>query len=855
MKKVTLFFMLLCSFFTYSQVFLNEDFNGSKPSWASGWEYNGGMFPFTTCETQSLSSLATKTLTTPAQTSIGTDITISFDHKIVDTANFEPIAPLANWGTVVYSYTSNGTDWTILETIDDSNYTYDGTCQAMSFTIDGSEVPSGNNFQFKVQFTQVTANFLLFYIIDNLNITQASNTVPNCDASLTSDSSNVSIDMPTLTWNNATGSPTGYTIAVGLSAEDDSVVATTDVGSATSFTFSNTLEYATTYYVTITPYNNAGNATDCSVQTFTTEEAPLLGDVCSHPIEIDLGTGNFNQTAVSLNPFSDDYESVPCYEAGYSIAGTDMVYALTTTEDTSLDIAITNVENQKLTLLVLDACIGVADTCIASGTTGSENTDGTFNDINLNNVVLQGGNTYYFVFGSFGTSSTANSQFNLNITTNDCITPAASLSTVADCDNQEFSVTVDVTSIGNATTLTLSDGGTYQDEELSALGQVTFGPYASGTAVTIEITSDLGCSIAPSTIYYCAPVNDECDSALPLTLSTYNTCDNAISGATYGATHSANNACNTDYKDVWYSFTPTTSGYHNISLTNTNEDINQRINIYGGTCGELTDLTDECDFNSNFSIYLTEGNTYYIPVQSEGEDNDITLGKTFELCAYKLPEAIANDECSNAIAIQASDASGSYNVVSATTANAYHSAELTCAASYYEDVWYSFTAENSGTYYFNFDILVGNNTFYTIYNTGDCTSVDTNYVSGLTNCNNGTGEKAIQLVAGSTYLINVHSQQTATYAFYIYPDATLSNVDVNFEGFRYYPNPVKNSLTFESPNMISSVAIYNVVGQKVLAIAGNNTMSTVNMGALPNGIYFAKVNIDGAEKTIKIIKE
>ncbi|WMI69185.1 T9SS type A sorting domain-containing protein [Mangrovimonas sp. YM274] len=84
---------------------------------------------------------------------------------------------------------------------------------------------------------------------------------------------------------------------------------------------------------------------------------------------------------------------------------------------------------------------------------------------------------------------------------------------------------------------------------------------------------------------------------------------------------------------------------------------------------------------------------------------------------------------------------------------------------------------------------------------------------------------------------------------------SLSNAEVNFEGFRYYPNPVKNTLTFESPNMVSSVAIYNVVGQKVVATAGNNTMTTVNMSALPNGIYFAKVTIDGTEKTIKIIKE
>ncbi|MBP93308.1 MAG: hypothetical protein CMC55_04225, partial [Flavobacteriaceae bacterium] len=90
---------------------------------------------------------------------------------------------------------------------------------------------------------------------------------------------------------------------------------------------------------------------------------------------------------------------------------------------------------------------------------------------------------------------------------------------------------------------------------------------------------------------------------------------------------------------------------------------------------------------------------------------------------------------------------------------------------------------------------------------------------------------------------------------FAYPDPSLS-VDTNtFETFKYYPNPVVNTLTIESGNTISNVRIYNIVGQQVQVTAPNNLKTTVNMNALEDGVYFVTVTINNAQKTFKVIKK
>jgi hypothetical protein len=54
---------------------------------------------------------------------------------------------------------------------------------------------------------------------------------------------------------------------------------------------------------------------------------------------------------------------------------------------------------------------------------------------------------------------------------------------------------------------------------------------------------------------------------------------------------------------------------------------------------------------------------------------------------------------------------------------------------------------------------------------------------------------------------------------------------------------------------ITSINVYNVLGQEVQTITPNSLSSKVDMSALNSGAYFVKVNINGATHTIRIMKK
>ncbi|MCB4806993.1 BspA family leucine-rich repeat surface protein [Tamlana sp. 62-3] len=76
-----------------------------------------------------------------------------------------------------------------------------------------------------------------------------------------------------LTWNTIADA-TGYLISVGTTSGGVEIVNSIDVGNVTSYTFSEELQENRIYYVRITPYNNVGDASGCSEESFTTAAAP-----------------------------------------------------------------------------------------------------------------------------------------------------------------------------------------------------------------------------------------------------------------------------------------------------------------------------------------------------------------------------------------------------------------------------------------------------------------------------------------------------------------------------------------------------------------------------------------------------
>ena len=71
----------------------------------------------------------------------------------------------------------------------------------------------------------------------------------------------------------------------------------------------------------------------------------------------------------------------------------------------------------------------------------------------------------------------------------------------------------------------------------------------------------------------------------------------------------------------------------------------------------------------------------------------------------------------------------------------------------------------------------------------------------------------------------------------------------------YYPNPVKDNLKFSAKELISTITIYAVTGQKVIGVPVYAETTTLNVSSLSKGTYFVKIVASEKTKYIKFIKE
>lgn len=91
-----------------------------------------------------------------------------------------------------------------------------------------------------------------------------------------------------------------------------------------------------------------------------------------------------------------------------------------------------------------------------------------------------------------------------------------------------------------------------------------------------------------------------------------------------------------------------------------------------------------------------------------------------------------------------------------------------------------------------------------------------------------------------------------------YNNSTLSTTDENLRSkdVIVYPNPVKDVLNLSYDKKISTISIYNLVGQDVLTKSINDLKGSVDVSGLGSGNYVVKVNtVDNTVKTVKIIKQ
>jgi len=107
---------------------------------------------------------------------------------------------------------------------------------------------------------------------------------------------------------------------------------------------------------------------------------------------------------------------------------------------------------------------------------------------------------------------------------------------------------------------------------------------------------------------------------------------------------------------------------------------------------------------------------------------------------------------------------------------------------------------------------------------------------------------------GGVNIYSISANNEVYFDDYVFSDSSVGTQDFAATGFQAYPNPVNNVLNLQANEAISNVAIFNVLGQEVYRADINAMTSQVDMSQMASGAYFVKVNINGTEGTVKVIK-
>ncbi len=105
---------------------------------------------------------------------------------------------------------------------------------------------------------------------------------------------------------------------------------------------------------------------------------------------------------------------------------------------------------------------------------------------------------------------------------------------------------------------------------------------------------------------------------------------------------------------------------------------------------------------------------------------------------------------------------------------------------------------------------------------------------------------------GGINIYSISANMEAYFDDFVMSDSQLETQDFATKGFRSAMS--NGTLTMRAQENINSVAVYNMLGQQVYNANVNAMQSTVDMSNLSNGTYIVKVNINGTEGSVKVIR-
>ena len=121
----------------------------------------------------------------------------------------------------------------------------------------------------------------------------------------------------------------------------------------------------------------------------------------------------------------------------------------------------------------------------------------------------------------------------------------------------------------------------------------------------------------------------------------------------------------------------------------------------------------------------------------------------------------------------------------------------------------------------------------------------------------GRGAPVVGDIAGDGTLYMIVGNNKGGAELYKYgavPNLKTPPLIVNENTITIYPNPTTTSLTIQSTNQpINEIQITNIIGQIVYqqVVTANSQLQTIDVSALPGGVYFVKVNNTEVRKFVK----
>ncbi|WP_037348689.1 GEVED domain-containing protein [Sediminibacter sp. Hel_I_10] len=792
MRKITILLTAVLSvMFSYAQVGIFENFNSGTPS---GWTDNYSNTGSQSCEGNSERvnlyggnfGVLSANLTSPnlVGASNATDLTVSFEYKVVNWSAATVATP-AGWGTAELQYSNDdGATWTTAFTIDDSNHIVDNECAVASTTIAGTDLPMDSDVKLRILNTWAGGDY--FFYVDNFIASQVAENPPNCDAVL-AEETDVEID-GNISWSAATGVPTFYELTVGTTSGGSEVLATTNVGNVTSYDL-GTLAFETIYYVTITPYNDNGSATGCTEQTFTTIDTPITGSVCSDPIVVSELPYT---TSDNTNLYGDDYENNSSSCSAFYMSGDDVVYAFTPASDGNFVFTLSNIGSTYSGLHVLDGCVDAEPTCVGFvGNSGTED--------RVVEAALTSGITYYIVISTWATpqstaytldieegcnaaagtltadeASVVLSGTTVTISATEDAAPTVPadydvtyvLTSGADLVIEQVSATpsFDVTELGDYTIHTLvalTDSAFETDPNFLDLSVVTFG--TTTAAEVLDIVSENDICAALDAVG--APVNVNDGSVLDF----YN-----VQYVQETGSDPENGSSESLTVEVGTSVTVYAKAYED-GLTNP-EGQGAGIECWIAINDENTDpatwdttLWQEATYlgdNGNDDEYFYETATApigsnYVAARWRLDNSGFTYGGfngawdgTDNVNIELIVEPLANDDCSGAIALTVNPDYSCNEVTNATIAGATDSGvgNSTCFGTEDDDIWFTFEATSEEHRLSLTNFTSGTSDMYITFYEGTCGDLGESI-----ECSDPQTVNLEGLTPGNTYYVQVYT--------------------------------------------------------------------------------------------------